>query len=597
MKQLVMMAGLLLALGMSVAGQQRGMGGGQGYDPSFGGVIAGMVVDANSGQSIEYANIAIYSAKDSSLISGGITDAEGRFMIKEIKPGEYYATIKFIGYQKKVKSEIVIDANKPFYKIGKVELQTDAHNLNEVEVMADKQQVQFKIDKKVVNPSQFLAAQGGTAVDILQNTPSVTVDIEGNVSMRGSSNFMVLINGKPTPFEASDALAQIPASSIENIEIITNPSAKYDPDGAAGIINIITKKEAQNGWNGIVNASASTLGSYSGDFLFNFNGNKTSWYIGGNRRDRLRYADYSNGSGTIDLTTGDTTHILQEGERLMNFVSNSLKTGFDYDINDKNAIGLELEGGTSSRNFESDLDNYEWATGTSKTSTFSNADTKAKGVFGAFTLSQKSQFGDNKDHRLESSLFYQYYEGDDDTYSDKIDDNDNSLIVQETWEDSKSSELRLKTDYTRPWEKGKIEAGYQLRIDDQWSNYNAAFTPDTSNINFYSENNFFRMINSAYSTFSGESGQFGYQAGLRAEHTLRQLEDANGTMVSDINRWDFYPTIHLSYNLTQEQSFMSSYTRRIDRPRGHYLDPYIMWRGSILSVTLRWNTSAERKFI
>jgi hypothetical protein len=206
------------------------------------GVVLGKVTDDRSGSPIEYANIAIYSMADSSLITGGITDLEGRFEINTLKPGNYYATIKFIGYEMKVMEDITISRNDKMAKLGIIALATDAHNLNELDVVADKQQVLFKIDKKIVNPSQFLAAQGGSAVDILANTPSVTVDIEGNVTMRGSSNFMVLINGKPSPFEASDALAQVPATSIENIEIITNPSAKYDPDGAAGIINIITKK-------------------------------------------------------------------------------------------------------------------------------------------------------------------------------------------------------------------------------------------------------------------------------------------------------------------------------------------------------------------
>lgn len=578
MKRIVLLTGLILAIGVSVVAQKSGMDGGQGQTSPQGGKIVGMVVDAKTQQSIEYANIAVYLTKDSSLVTGGITDTEGKFNINSLKPGEYYATVMFIGYVQTVKSDIVISEKQAIFKLGKIDLHTDAQNLNEVEVMADRQQVQFKIDKKVVNPSQFLAAQGGTAVDILANTPSITVDVEGNVNMRGSSNFMVLINGKPTPFEASDALAQIPASTIENIEIITNPSAKYDPDGAAGIINIITKNDAQGGWNGIVNASASTLGSYSGDFLFNFTGDRTRWYFGGNRRDRLRYADYSNGSGTIDLASGDTSHILQVGERSMNFISNSLKTGIEYDLNKKNTIGIELEGGNSGRNFISDLENYEWTTGTSKTKSYSEAVTKARGTFGSFTLSQYSQFGNDKEHKLESSFFYQFYQGDDDTYSDKVDVDEVALVVQETWEESKSSELRFKTDYTRPLENGKIEAGYQLRIDDQWSNYDAYFDTLTTPIDFYSENNFYRMINSAYGTFSGESGQFGYQLGLRAEHTLRQLVNKDDSLVSDINRLDWYPSVHLSYNLTEFQSFMTSYTRRIDRPRGHYLDPYLMWR-------------------
>jgi outer membrane receptor protein involved in Fe transport len=296
----------------------------------------------------------------------------------------------------------------------------------------------------------------------------------------------------------------------------------------------------------------------------------------------LRSAAYTNNSGTIDtdtlsLTYGDTAHIAQEGERIMFFYSNSLNAGLDYDLNDKNTIGFELEGGITGRSFDSDLDNREWTSGNPETLSYALAETRAKGKFGAFTLSQYAQFGDNKEHKLESSLFFQKYNSDDDTYSIKEDDAGQASVTQETWEKNNSNELRFSSDYTRPGEQGNLEAGYQLRIDDSWSNYDAKFVPVVDNSSFYNEYSFYRMINSVYSTFSGESGQLGYQLGLRAEHTLRQLEDLSNS-TNEINRWDYYPTLHLSYNLSEEHSLMTSYTRRIDRPRSYWLDPYVMWR-------------------
>ena len=540
--------------------------------------VVGRAVDKEGQQAIEYANITIYSLVDSSLVTGGISDEQGRFIIPNIKPGRYYATIKFMGYEEIVYSPIEISKAKPVWRIGKVELEASAQNLNEVEILADRQQVVYKIDKKVVNPSQFITSQGGNAIDILANTPSVSVDIEGNVSMRGSSNFMVLINGKPTPFEPSDALAQIPASSIENIEIITNPSAKYDPDGAAGIINIITKAEGSGGWDGIVNLNASTLGAYGGDFLFNLTGEKTRFYLGGGRSDRLRKAEYSNTSGTIDLVSGDTSHVQQLGDRTMNFKMNTLKAGIDYSFNKKHALGLEFQVGQRDRYFESLLDNSEWNTGGAKDKTYAQAITDADGTSFQTTLNQNSQFGENKDHTLISSLMFQGYNGNDNTYSDKDDAAGLRIITQETWEEEESTEIRFKTDYTRPWENGKIEAGYQLRYDDEWSSFDAEFDTLADNDQFYSESNFLRLINGAYFTFSGEYGQLGYQLGLRGEHTLRQLTDQSDSLLTDINRVDWYPSLHLSYNLSQSQSFMASYTRRIDRPRAYWLEPTVTWR-------------------
>ncbi len=545
------------------------------------GSVVGKVLDSKSKQPVEYANIAIYSYEDSSLVTGGITDMDGSFTIKDLKPGKYYAIIKFIGYNETLKENIVISRSEKEASLGIINLEEAAQSLNEVSVVADKSQVIYKIDRKVVNPSQYIAAQGGSAIDILANTPSISVDIEGNVSLRGSSNFMVLVNGKPSPFDASEALEQIPASSIDNIEIITNPSAKFDPDGAAGIINIITKKDAQQGWNGVVNANASTLGAYGGDFLFNFSGNRARYYIGGNRREHIRASDFTSNNGTIDLSSGDTSHIEQHGSRDMNFFGNTLKAGMEYDLNDKNTLGLELAGGTRGRRFPTDLITTEWSTNgldTLTTEALGKSNSDEYNV--SFTLSQYSQFGENKDHKLESSLQMEYENGDGYTESKKYDGDQILRSLQQSWETNEEKQVRLKTDYTRPWEKGTFEAGYQLRYDYELSTYNAAFDSlsQEENAKFDNESEFTRLINGAYVTFSGEWKKLGYKAGLRAEHTLRRLDNFAADTLYEINRLDFYPSVHLSYNMRADQSVMASYSRRIDRPRGWQLDPYLTWR-------------------
>lgn len=541
---------------------------------SIGGSVTGKVFDSSTNEAIEYANIAIYSTQDSVLVTGGITVRDGSFRIKKLEPGNYYATIKFIGYNAYLRKNIVISPSIKFADLGIIKLKQASQNLIQLNVVADKQQVMYKIDKKVINPSQFIASQGGSAVDILANTPSVSVDIEGNVTMRGSSSFMVLVNGRPTPFEPSDALAQIPASSIENIEIITNPSAKYDPDGASGIINIVTKKNAQQGWNGVVNANATTLGAYGGDFLFNFNGDKAHYYIGGNRRDRLRIADYKTENGNI--IEEDTFFIGQDGERKMNFVSNSLKAGMDLDLDSSNILGIQVEGGQRDRIFNNNLRNKEWMNTEMPEITTSLGETNASSWFGSATLNHKVQFGDNKEHKLESSAFYQFRNGTDESTSTKRDAANEIVEYQSSWETGRSNEFRLKSDYVHPLENGKFEAGYQLRLNDDWSNYDAEFMDTVGD--FYNETTYYRLINSIYGTYSGTWNRLGYQVGLRAEHTLRQLNDFGNDSLYEINRLDWYPTLHLSYALKAEQQIMVSYSRRIDRPRGYYLDPYLTWR-------------------
>ncbi len=244
------------------------------------GIIKGKVEEQGTGQPLEFVNIAVYEKADSSLITGGITDDKGNFEVKGMTYGEYYLVANFVGFNKTKISDIVINEENPLVEIGDIGLKPSTVELNSVNVVADKSPIEYKLDKKVVNVSQMISATGGTAVDALENTPSVQVDIDGNVSLRGSSNFTVLIDGRPSVLSGSDALRQIPASAIENIEIITNPSAKYEPDGNAGIINIVMKKNSLIGVNGIVNASIGTRDKYRGDFTLNYRTKKfnfTDW--------------------------------------------------------------------------------------------------------------------------------------------------------------------------------------------------------------------------------------------------------------------------------------------------------------------------------
>jgi len=211
------------------------------------GFISGTITEQGSGIPLEYSTIAIYSASDSSLVGGTVSDREGNFSISKVPLGHYYIEMNYIGYDKAIVGEVLLSPVNRSMDLGVTELAVSLQAIDEVEIVADRKHVDYRLDKKVISVSQDINAAGGTAVDVLENTPSVSVDIEGNVSLRGSGSFTVLIDGKPTVLSGSEALRQIPASTIENIEIITNPSAKYDPDGNAGIINVVMKRSMDNG--------------------------------------------------------------------------------------------------------------------------------------------------------------------------------------------------------------------------------------------------------------------------------------------------------------------------------------------------------------
>ena len=200
---------------------------------------------------MEYANVAIYRKDNSKLVTGGMANGAGEFEISDLPMGAYYVEANFIGFEKTTVADVKIIPNATTVDMGTIELEVSRQQIGAVEVVAERNRIEYKIDKKVINVSQDINAAGGTAVTVLENTPSVEVDIDGNVSLRGSSSFTVMIDGRPSVLSGSDALRQIPSSAIENIEIITNPSVKYDPDGMAGIINIVMKKNILSGFNGI----------------------------------------------------------------------------------------------------------------------------------------------------------------------------------------------------------------------------------------------------------------------------------------------------------------------------------------------------------
>lgn len=541
------------------------------------GSIKGKIIEARSKVVLEYANVAVYSIPDSVLAGGGIADANGEFEVSNLKPGSYYIDAKFIGYEHTQKTNIRIGKNKMNLDLGIIELNPAAENIDEVKVYAQDVPIVYDIDKKIIDPSQFPTSANGTAADVLANTPSVVVDIEGNVTLRGSSSFTVLIDGRPTPFDPEDALDQIPASTIRNIELITNPSAKYDPDGNAGIININTKKSKLTGVSGILNATADTYGSLSGDFLLNYKMDKFNVFLSGNKSNRYRRGFSESLSETYGI---DTIYTLSEGENERGRDSWSVKTGFDYFLNDKNTLSFNVSLNSRERNRGGLNDFHEYSTSgfDLKSLTESNSGGLGKNV--AFSLDYKKTF-DKEGQELTAYINYEKGNGTELSFYDQFDGNDLLIEGQKNWEEGDDDEFRFQLDYVYPFSKIlKLEAGYQARIDRsfEWNDvhwYNIADNYEASSASeFYTESNFSRDIHSAYTTFSRSGSIVGYKLGLRTEHTDRSISYSGSTELYEINRWDFFPSAHVSFNLPLEQQFTTSYSRRIQRPRGYYLEPF-----------------------
>ncbi len=555
------------------------------------GIINGTVLDKQTNLPMEYVNIAVFSIKDSSLVNGGITNQKGEFIIDKLPYGKYYVVINFIGYQKQRFENIHLSPNKAYHKMETVLLESASQQLEGIEIVAEKEAVEFKIDKKVVNVGLDIVSAGGSAVDALENAPSVQVDIEGNVSLRGSGNFLVLIDGKPSALTGSDALAQIPASAIESIEIITNPSAKYDPDGMGGIINVIMKKKIDKGFSGVFNATIGTRDKYRGDFLLSYRTKKINYFIGADFNDTKRYGSML--SINRSFSNPDTAFVTEtSGDRNRKRKGYNIKGGIEFDLSKKSSLSLSGDVGSHSfgRDFISSLRYYDEVMATAEIipgteDYFNNISIMDRGNnYYRGTLNFQHLFSGQK-HKLDAVLYFSSSHGEDTDLQYEYPANANfentsntptniiySLTEETGWN------FRFSTDYKRPLsEKYTLETGLQIRIDRDTENFNFETKDSISgewirDSLFSTEMDFERNIYAAYATLMKEGEVFSWMLGLRGEYTERT------TIVRDepfiIQRPDFFPSVHTSYKLPKDYELMLSYSRRINRPHSWYLNPF-----------------------
>ncbi len=550
------------------------------------GLISGTITEQGTMIPLEYSTIAIYSALDSSLVGGTVSDGEGNFTISKVPMGAYYIEMNYVGYDKASVGEVLLTPVNRSVNLGVMELAVSTQAIDEVEIVADRKHVDYRLDKKVISVSQDINAAGGTAVDVLENTPSVSVDIEGNVSLRGSGSFTVLIDGKPTVLSGSDALRQIPASTIENIEIITNPSAKYDPDGNAGIINVVMKRSIDSGTSGIVNASVGINNKYRTDFLVNRRQEKWNLFLGGNYDNNL----YAGNLSREQVTFSDSADSYLDAEGVLNFnwSGYQLKTGVSYDFSKKASFSLEANGG--SRTFAIDKSNrtHEYSVPALDNVYFvSGSIMERNSKYFSLNANYSQQF-DSKDHKLTMSAYFSTNNGSSTDRQDDYNTGADYMIEEVIPEQKRGVELsseveaRFQADYVRPMgSTGKLETGYQVRINDEFEDYvfedfDHGATNWIENPIYSSELTFFRSIQSAYATYGGEWKSLQYQMGLRGEHTYRNIDhETTGTYL--INRLDYYPTLHLGKEFKNDNQLMISYSKRVERPRGHELDPNVSY--------------------
>jgi outer membrane receptor protein involved in Fe transport len=556
-----------------------------------GGTVSGKVIDAGNNEPVSFASVALISKADGKAAKGMQTDLEGGFKLTGVENGAYTLRITFVSYTSFTKDSINISAANNTVQLGTIKLRQAKGLLKEVVVKGQRSStIQLGVDKKVFSVEQSLVSQGGSATDLLSNVPSVQVDVEGNVNLRGSSNVRVLINGKPSALtggSVTDILQSIPASSIENIEVITNPSSKYEAEGQSGIINIVLKKNARIGFNGSASATAGTQNSYNGNLNLGYQTEKFNIFGNYSYRKGNRLGNGFTNRQTY-LPAGDTLFQNQVSDQKFVFNSHNVRAGIDYNLTQKTTLSLSGNLNTRSR------DRIQGGTTnifrpltmlTQRTIQDNNSEGKGTNIDANFDFDHKFK---RQGETLTANVGYST--GDEDNYDFlRTDYNFYTPVSADlTRQNNYTKELEhnwnFQADYTLPFKdnKGRFEAGFRSTLNKNDNNYlidtlnnSGVFIRDYTQTNHFFYNQY---IHAVYANYQRQFGNFGIQGGLR-------LEDANirTTLIDSLNnslrnKQDYlrlYPSIFLSQKLTDAQTLQLSYTRRVSRPWDRQLTPFL----------------------
>lgn len=550
--------------------------------------IVGKVVSADEGEVLEFAAVSLFTKKDSALVTGGVTNEKGEFAL-DAQPGLYFAKVEFISFKATVINDIDLKEGQRKLDLGVIELKSDATTLAEVEVRAEKSTMQMSLDKRVFNVGKDLANRGNSVTELLDNVPSVSVDIDGNVSLRGRDNVRILINGKPSGLIGNgdaNGLRQLPANMIEKIEVITNPSARYDAEGMTGIINIVLRKENKGGLNGSFDVNTGNPHNHGAAVNLNYRQDKINLFANVGTRFRQSPGDRNLYQ---EFYRNDTTFILVEtGDRRRGGLSTTYRFGLDYYFSPKDILtGAFSLRSSDDNNFSTltyedflfNLDNPTKVTRRTDDESEDEIDLQYSLNYKRTTNKKGEQltidFQYEENSEIEGSDFLEEYFSTDQSTISQPD------LLQRSNNDEAVKQYLIQVDYVYPWGKeGKFETGYRgsLRhinndyLVEEFADASWQRLDNFSNDFIYDEN-----IHGFYVSAGNKIDRFSFLLGLRAEYSDVRTELVNTNEVNDRDYMNLFPTAHLTYDLAQNNSIQVSYSRRINRPRFHYLNPFFSY--------------------
>jgi outer membrane receptor protein involved in Fe transport len=562
------------------------------------GKITGKLTD-NKKNPLAYATVSVLNV-DSGVINGGISEENGSFIINNLANGKYVLRITALGAVTKFVSDVVVNDAAPVKDVGIITLALATKTLDEVQITGEKNVMEMHVDKKVFNVDKNITTAGGSASDVLSNVPSVSVDVDGSVSLRGKGNVTILIDGKPATLLGGDvatALQSLPATSIENVEVITNPGAKYDAQGITGIINIVTRRDKKFGLNGSVNAGAGTRDKYNGGINLNAKNEKWNVFFNSNYRNNRNYNRTTTFRQNNIIDSADNSFTNYE-ESLRRFIGWFNSIGAEYIINKNNTITLTQninymqwanEGAATFWTMEA----LEDGGARNDTTNIKRRMSDGKGgpLSWASNLDYKHKFKKEK-QEITANFNYSISNTEHDQYYTTVNDNDSNQYDYNIWELAPSvgvnSSINSQADFTTPFlsKNGKLDAGWKTQLF-WFRSYNAPLSYDVAaktdtvfNPTFYNKFNYLQQNHAVYTSFSDQLGNFSYMAGLRLEYTsydgkVQRLSKTAAFVPLKTDFLNLFPSVFLSYKFPKDQSIYLNASRRINRPNFWNMMPFV----------------------
>jgi outer membrane receptor protein involved in Fe transport len=550
------------------------------------GKLTAKILDAESNAALAFSSVNVFAQADSSLVDGNITDDAGKFNFS-LPFGKYYVTVEYMGYTSLNTPFFTLSADNRSIDLGEISLVASSNSLNEVTVRAEKSSMELSLDKRIFNVGKDLANAGGSAAEILINIPSVNVGVDGTVSLRGSSNVRILIDGKPSglvSFKGGAGLQQLQASMVDRVEVITNPSARYEAEGMSGIINIILKKDSKQGFNGSFELSTGLPTNYGAALNINYRKDKLNFFV----NYGLNYRVNPNFSKLYqEVFTPEGTRILQQDSKgeVTGFNTN-VRAGLDYFFSEKSILTASymLSRANGGRHTENAYQDYFNSTNNPIANSLRIQDEDEIEPMGETVVNYKRTF-ERKGHELTASWrFLDHSETSDQLFtqtgkltSGAIDPQ--NTFVQKSLNDEFEKQFLYQLDYVQPIGKeGKFELGGRSNFRKMVNDYFVKTTegsgeytnvPELDNLFRYNEN-----ISAAYGILGNKQNKISYQVGLRTEWTdiTTILEKTNEE--NPRKYFNLFPSAHVTYDLPNEHAVQLSYSRRVRRPEYNDLSPF-----------------------